>query len=128
MAAAPFGSSVEVAIENYYSTVSRTGGEIMLVRVGNAKDVVENEMRVFDVAGTKVSIASTLGDLHAFDDKCTHMGCSLGKGKLEGTTVTCPCHGSQFDVTTGAVLRGPAQRPVRSRLVQVEGEDLMVES
>lgn len=100
----------------------------MLVRVGNAKDVVENEMRVFDVAGTRVSIANTLGDLHAFDDKCTHMGCSLAKGKLEGTTVTCPCHGSQFDVTTGAVLRGPAQRPVRSRLVQVEGEDLMVES
>ena len=100
----------------------------MLVRVGNAKDVVENEMRVFDVAGTKVSITSTLGDLHAFDDKCTHMGCSLANGKLEGTTVTCPCHGSQFDVTTGAVLRGPAQTPVRSRLVQVEGEDLMVES
>ena len=100
----------------------------MLVRVGNAKDVVENEMRVFDVAGTEVSIANTLGDLHAFDDKCTHMGCSLAKGKLEGTTVTCPCHGSQFDVTTGAVIRGPAELPVRSRLVEVKGDDLMVES
>lgn len=100
----------------------------MLVRVGHAKDVVENEMRVFDVAGTKVTIASALGHLYAFDDTCTHMGCSLTKGKLDGTTVTCPCHGSQFDVTSGAVLRGPAQRPVRSRLVQVEGEDLLVES
>jgi nitrite reductase/ring-hydroxylating ferredoxin subunit len=100
----------------------------MLVRVGNAKDVVNNEMRVFDVAGTNVNVASALGRLYAFDDTCTHKGCSLAKGKLDGTTVTCPCHGSQFDVTSGAVLRGPAERPVRSRLVQVQGEDLLVDS
>lgn len=100
----------------------------MLMRVGKAKDVVENEMTVFDVAGTKVNIASALGHLYAFDDTCTHKGCSLAKGKLDGTTVTCPCHGSQFDVTSGAVLRGPAQRPVRSRTVQVEGDELLVES
>ena len=100
----------------------------MLVRVGDAKDVVNDQMRVFDVAGTKVNIASALGHLYAFDDTCTHKGCSLANGELDGTTVTCPCHGSQFDVTSGAVLRGPAQQPVRSRLVQVEGEDLLVES
>jgi len=100
----------------------------MLVRVGDARDVVNNEMRVFDIAGTKVNIASASGHLYAFDDTCTHMGCSLAKGELDGTTVTCPCHGSQFDVASGAVLRGPAQQPVRSRLVQVEGEDLLVES
>ena len=100
----------------------------MFVQVGYAKDIVENEMRVFDVTGTKVNVASALGHLYAFDDTCTHRGCSLAKGKLDGTTVTCPCHGSQFDVTSGAVLRGPAQQPVRSRLVQVEGENLLVES
>jgi 3-phenylpropionate/trans-cinnamate dioxygenase ferredoxin component len=100
----------------------------MLERVGNAKDIVIGAMRVFDIAGTRVNVASVGGHLHAFDDTCTHRACSLAKGKLDGTTVTCPCHGSQFDVTSGAVLRGPAQQPVRSRLVQVEGEDLFVES
>ena len=99
----------------------------MLVRVGNSKDVVAGKMHVFDVAGTKVNVANA-GGLHAFDDTCTHAGCSLAMGKLNGTTVTCACHGSQFDVTSGAVLRGPAQRPVRSRLVQVAGEDLLVEA
>lgn len=99
----------------------------MLVRVGNSKDVVAGKMRVFDVAGTKVNVANAGGNLHAFDDTCTHTGCSLAMGKLDGTTVTCACHGSQFDVTSGAVLRGPARQPVRSRLVQVEGEDLLVE-
>ena len=100
----------------------------MLVRVGSSRDVDAGQMRVFDVAGTKVNVSRTGGRLYAFDDTCTHAGCSLAKGKLDGTTVTCACHGSQFDVTSGAVLRGPAQRPVRSRLVQVEGEDLLTET
>ena len=100
----------------------------MLLRIENPKDIATGDMRVFDVAGIKVNIASVGGQLHAFDDTCTHRACSLAQGKLEGTTVTCPCHGSQFDVTTGEVLRGPAQQPVRSRLVQIEGESLLVES
>lgn len=100
----------------------------MLVRVGSIKDVAAGQMRVFDVAGTKVNVARANGHLHAFDDTCTHAGCSLARGKLEGTTVTCACHGSQFDVTTGAVLRGPAQRPERSRVVQVEGDNLLIEA
>lgn len=84
-------------------------------------------MRVFDVAGTKVNVANAGSRLYAFDDTCTHMGCSLAKGRLAGTVVTCACHGSQFDVTSGAVLRGPAQRAVRSRAVQVQGDDLLVD-
>jgi len=100
----------------------------LLVRIENARDIATGQMRVFDVAGIKVNIASVGGQLHAIDDTCTHKACSLAKGKLDGTTVTCPCHGSQFDVTTGEVLRGPAQQAVRSRLVQIEGESLLVES
>ena len=100
----------------------------MLVRIGSSKDVLAGQMRVFDVAGTSVNVASADGHLYAFDDTCTHRGCSLAKGTLDGTTVTCPCHGSQFDITSGAVLRGPANRPVRSRLVQIEGENLLAEA
>src|SRR5258705_6521479 len=100
----------------------------MLVRVGSSKDVPAGQMRVFDVKGTKVNVASVGGRLFAFDDTCTHLGCSLAKGKLVGTTVTCPCHGSQFDVTSGAVLHGPAVQPLRSRSVQSDGEDLLTEA
>lgn len=100
----------------------------MLVRVGNVRDVPIGQMRVVDVGGTKVNLSNADGQMYAFDDTCTHMGCSLARGELEGTIVTCACHGSEFDVTSGAVLRGPAQRPVRSRAVQVEGDDLLVEA
>jgi 3-phenylpropionate/trans-cinnamate dioxygenase ferredoxin subunit len=101
---------------------------IMFVRIGNVSDIPAGQMRVFDVSGTKVNVANAEGLLYAFDDTCTHLGCSLARGTLEGTTVTCSCHGSQFDVTSGAVLRGPAQRPVRSRGVQVDGDAVLAES
>ena len=100
----------------------------MPVRIGNVKDVATGQIRAFDVAGMKVSVANADGHLYALEDTCTHRGCSLASGKLDGTTVTCPCHGSQFDVTSGAVIRGPETRPVRSRSVQIAGEDVLVES
>lgn len=59
---------------------------------------------------------------------CTHAGCSLGSGELDDTVVTCACHGSRFDVATGDVLRGPAQRAVRRRAVSTSGDDVLVEA
>ena len=100
----------------------------MLVRIGRAKDVQMGKMRAFKVAGTPVNVVSADGNLYAIDDTCTHQGCSLARGQLTGTTVTCACHGSQFDVTSGAVLRGPAEEPVRSRKVEIRGEDLLAEA
>jgi 3-phenylpropionate/trans-cinnamate dioxygenase ferredoxin component len=100
----------------------------MLIRMGSTKDVVAGQMRVFDVEGSKVTVANVNGHLYAFDDTCTHQGCSLAEGGLEGTTVTCRCHGSQFDVTSGAVLRGPARRAVLSQSLQVEGDELLAET
>jgi len=67
---------------------------------------------VFNVAGT----------FCATQAKCTHRGGPLNEGKLEGSTVTCPWHGAQFNVCTGAVLRGPATDPVKTYRVVVEGE------
>ena len=100
----------------------------MTVRIGSSGDIAPGTMQVFTISGTKVAVANADGHLYAFDDTCTHLGCSLAKGKLEGTTVTCPCHGSQFDVTTGAVIRGPAKQPVHSRAVHAKGEDLLAEA
>ena len=84
-------------------------------------------VKALDVRGTRIAVANVDGTFYAFDDTCTHTGCSLARGRLHDTTVTCACHGSQFDVTSGAVLRGPAARPVRSRSVRVEGTDLLAE-
>jgi 3-phenylpropionate/trans-cinnamate dioxygenase ferredoxin subunit len=94
--------------------------------VGRVDDVPEGEMRGYQVGGEDVAVANVGGILHAFNDICTHMQCLLSEGDLDGTTVTCACHGSQFDVTSGDVLNGPATEPVSSYEVQTEGGDLKI--
>lgn len=97
------------------------------VNIGQASDIDEDEMKQVKVAGTKVAIANVAGTFYAIGDTCTHMGCSLSEGDLEETTVTCPCHGSRFDVTTGQVLRGPAMKPEPGYRVEVRDGALWIE-
>lgn len=97
------------------------------ITVGNQEELEAGEMKAFDVGGVKIAIARAGEEVYAFGDTCTHQQCPLSKGELEGTTVTCPCHGSQFDVSTGAVLTGPAEDPVQSYPVRVEGDALQIE-
>jgi nitrite reductase/ring-hydroxylating ferredoxin subunit len=55
----------------------------------------------------RVSVARAGGKLYAFDDLCKHEGCPLSSGLLTGTTLMCQCHGSKYDITSGAVLQSP---------------------
>lgn len=54
------------------------------------------------------------GDLYAIEDICPHAGAVLSSGELDGTVLTCPQHGSQFDVCTGTRLRGPADADLQT--------------
>ena len=88
----------------------------------------DNEFRVGDVPPGSahqvgdVAVFNVDGDFCATQSKCTHRQGPLNKGKLDGSTVTCPLHGAQFNVCTGAVLRGPAQEPLTTYRVIVDGE------
>lgn len=94
--------------------------------VGRAEDVPEGELRSFQIGGEDIAVANVDGAFHAFGNVCTHKQCQLSEGDLDGTTVTCPCHGSQFDVTTGNVLNGPATLPVDSYDVSQEDGELRI--
>ena len=96
------------------------------VKVGPEGEVAEGEMSSFGAGDRMVAIANVDGDLHAFDDTCTHQGCSLAEGELDDTTVQCPCHGSQFDVTTGEVIGGPATESVDVYQLRVESGEVQV--
>lgn len=73
----------------------------------------------------RVSVARVGGNLYVFDDLCTcaEPACPLSAGLLEGTTLMCQCHGSRFEVTTGAVVNGPATEALITYEAQeVDGE------
>jgi 3-phenylpropionate/trans-cinnamate dioxygenase ferredoxin component len=76
----------------------------------------------------RVSVARVGGGLYAFDDLCTcaDQACPLSGGLLTGTALMCQCHGSRFDVTTGAVVNGPATEPLRRYEVRELDGDVQI--
>jgi nitrite reductase/ring-hydroxylating ferredoxin subunit len=76
---------------------------------------------------TQICLANVDGTLYAINGECTHMSGPLGEGELDGTTVTCPWHGGEFNVTTGELVGGPPDDPVAVYQVRVEGDEVQVE-
>jgi nitrite reductase/ring-hydroxylating ferredoxin subunit len=91
------------------------------------ENVAPGGITAVDVRGTRIAVVNVAGIYYAFDDTCTHAQCSLADGDLAGTTVTCMCHGAEFDVRTGEVLAPPAPAPVRAYRVRVEAGALQIE-
>ena len=91
-------------------------------------DIPVGNVKAVDVRGARIAVANVGGTYYAFDDACTHEECSLAEeGELAGTTLTCTCHGSEFDVRTGNVLAPPATVPVKVYRTRVEGDALQIE-
>jgi nitrite reductase/ring-hydroxylating ferredoxin subunit len=85
----------------------------------------------FQVSAVPPGSAALIGDVGVYNvdgnfcaahARCTHRGGLLTQGKLDGSTVTCPLHGSQFNVCSGEVLRGPAMDPLMTYRVVVDGD------
>lgn len=78
------------------------------------------------VGDTPILLLRAGGALLAVHDRCSHRGCSLSDGTLEGDEIVCVCHGSRFDRRTGAVRRGPATAPQPSFEVRVREQRIEV--
>jgi nitrite reductase/ring-hydroxylating ferredoxin subunit len=72
-----------------------------------------------DYEGMRIALVRADDHWFAFDDTCTHEGCSLSKGHVEGSSIVCPCHAGTFDMASGEVLAGPPPRPVQTYKVQL---------
>ena len=75
---------------------------------------------------TEICLANIDGTIYAVNGQCSHEGGPLGEGDLEGTTVICPWHAGEFNVTTGEVEGPPPDDPVARYEVRIEGNDIQV--
>jgi len=98
-----------------------------LVKVAEKKDLPSGSAKAVEVDGKQIALFNVGDQYYAIDDTCTHAGGSLSEGDVAGTTVTCPLHGAEFNITNGEVLGEPAEEGVKSYKVHLEGEEIKIE-
>ncbi len=76
-----------------------------VVELSKADELEDGTMREISADGREILVARVGDNYYAADNRCPHRRGKLSQGKLEGTVVTCPLHGSQFDLTDGRVVR-----------------------
>ena len=97
-------------------------------KVASASEIPSGKVKIAKFMGQEIAIANVEGQFYAFSNRCTHQGGPVGRGKLTGFAVQCPWHGSKFDIRTGAVLAPPAQTPLPTFAIKVEGGAIWVKN
>ena len=98
------------------------------ILVGKTSDIPSGKMIMVSTDGKDILVTNVDGNYYAMDDTCTHAGASLSEGSLDGSTVTCPWHGSTWDCKTGKLIAFGAQlKDLSSYKVTVESDNVFVE-
>jgi len=84
--------------------------------LGAASEIPVGGGKIFKAARVVVT-QPVRGQYQGFSAVCTHVGCILSE--VANGTIDCPCHGSEFKITTGAVVTGPAPRPLPKEQVKI---------
>ena len=96
-----------------------------LTKVASRSDIPPGSGKVVQAGGKTIAIFNCDGQFYAVDNACKHRGGPLGEGTVSGTSVTCPWHGWEYDVTTGA-CQMDASITVQAFPVTVQGDDVLV--
>ncbi len=100
----------------------------MRVKVCQASDVANGTMKPVEPHGVPILIAQVQGRYFAVGDVCSHARSRLSDGYLheDGCTVECPTHGAIFSLESGDALEFPADEPIPTYGVELDGNDLYI--
>ncbi len=99
----------------------------MRVDLGPVADVPEGRAKCATADGKPVALFKVGAAVFCLDNRCTHVGGPLCRGLLREWVITCPLHGSRFDVRSGALVGGPARSPVAAYPTTIEGGKVFVD-
>ena len=83
-------------------------------------------MKQFDLKESEFLVINTGDRFYCLDARCAHAGAPLAEGNLDGDILTCPWHYSQFRVSDGSVVRGPANNPLNVYAVTIKDGQLFI--
>jgi 3-phenylpropionate/trans-cinnamate dioxygenase ferredoxin subunit len=97
-------------------------------KVAGLDDLKPGELMQVTAGDVPICLARLAGgEVYAISDVCSHEEVELSDGDLQGSEVECPAHGSRFSVLTGDADGFPAEKPVATYPVSVDGDDIYVE-
>ncbi len=95
------------------------------ITVATTEELAPGTCKSVEVSGSRIALFNAAGKFYAMDDTCGHRGGPLGDGSLNGTIVTCPWHGWQYDVSTGACQANPRVQ-LTCYEVRIDGDDVTI--
>ncbi len=95
------------------------------VKAAKASELKPGDARVVELSGKTYALFNVDGKFYCLDNTCLHRGGPIGEGFLDGTTVTCPWHGWQYDVGSGQNKTNPSAR-LAAYEVKVEEDDVLI--
>jgi 3-phenylpropionate/trans-cinnamate dioxygenase ferredoxin subunit len=95
-------------------------------KIVSKANLKSNSMKAVKVDGKPILLVNLDGAYYAIGNICTHMECPLSSGTLKGENIECLCHGAMFNVKTGEVVRGPAEKSQPTYNVKVENGQVVV--
>lgn len=96
------------------------------VRVAGISDIGDGDVIAVSAGDREIALYKIESRIYATDNLCTHGAARLCDGFLEGHSIECPLHQGCFDVRTGAATRAPADAPLATYSVEVDGNDVYV--
>lgn len=97
-------------------------------RVCAVSDLEQDTAIRVEVDGVAMAVVlDGQGEIHAIGDSCTHGDISLAEGFVEGETLECWAHGSAFSLLTGKPQNLPAYEPVPVYVVEIDGDDVLID-
>ena len=97
------------------------------IKVCSIELVPAGSLKQFYVEDMEILVVNLGGQFFCFEARCTHAGAPLAEGTLNGELLTCPWHGSQFRMTDGSVMRGPAEKQLKAYVSTVKDNFLFIE-
>ena len=96
------------------------------IEAGNTHEIKLGKMKRVEANDKAILVCNVDGEFYAVDDMCTHEDSSLYLGCMKGELVQCSLHGARFNVKTGEPMEEPAEIPLQTYEVKIEGERILV--
>lgn len=101
--------------------------------IAKKSEIPKSGMKSFNISGKDILIIRQGEKYYAIDRYCSHMGGDLSKGEIKKNIITCPKHGSRFDIKSGKSISGPKigflkfkTKDIQKYELKTEGEQILL--